>query len=214
MQNYTSWSRDPLEPISQEALHLPAIVWENLPVWRKQWPEIWYVRLRGELYVFRSPTRGDAIQHDMTWMSSPVMAADSLVNECLLYPSELSNDMSMTDVNGLAEAIWKAAGFRDPTSLYDKVVEYQELIQTDPNQANVIIIVKAFPRLTPDEINEMQPDQLAYHIALARAILGLEDLKPRPEVAKKRAQELRKQPRKATFDWKEDLRDYQAFERP
>lgn len=208
----------PLEPLP-EVPKLPAAVWERLTEWRKQWSEIWYVRIGEEHYVYRAPTRDDCIQHDLNSGTMPARAVDTFVQSCLLYPEVLPDDLDFTVMEGLYNVIWETSGARDPAEFENKLAVFDNLVRS-PGQENLLLILKAFPGLLPDEVNSWQHEKIIYHVALARTLLGLEPMKP-PEMSdeeKKRARaqaraEAQSQAQSGGFDWSQDLQEWQAFER-
>jgi len=165
----------PLDPTS-DGPRVPATVLEQLPKWREQWDEIWYVQIHNKHYVYRSPTRREAIEHDMNVMSVPELGMDSFVSKCILYPEDLPEDMTLADLQGLYESIWRASGFKDTEAFELRVAEFDNALRS-PDQENILMMMKAFPGLLPDTINSWQPEKIIYHVALARIMLGMEPLK-------------------------------------
>lgn len=219
-----SWSSHPLDPVP-EIQRLPQRVWENLTRWRKKWSEIWFVYVDGRPYVFRSPTRGEAIRHDMNAMVAPAQADDSFVHDCLLHPTELPDKMSLVSFDVLHRAIWKASGYRDNEVFLERLAQLEQFIGS-PDQVYVMILVKAFPGLLPDTINSWQPEKLLYHLALAKAILEL----PPEQPGKKRRRRMphdqmpdgmphgpeptsaaAPRPPREPLDWEAERAEYDAF---
>jgi hypothetical protein len=199
---------------SNVGLRLPAKVLEQIPVWRKQWSELWLVKVGDKDYAFRSPTREDAIQHDLNMPSAPALAVDQFVKDCLLYPKELPEKMPMSEFTSLYQAIWAASGFRDSRVFEDKLALFDRVARA-PEQENLLLLLRTFPGLLPDDVNGWQPEKLIYHIALARVLQGVEPIKekkPKPGQAQAPATPT-EAPKKGTFSWDEDLKDYKAFER-
>lgn len=213
------WLRHPLEPSSE--IDVPGKILEQLPKWRKSWDEIWYVHLSGENYVWRSPTRRDAIEYDLNRQSTLATAIDQLLKACLLHPEVMADDMSATDFLQLHELIWTVSGYRDAEFFVEKLYDFEQIVRSG-DQVNILLLLRAFPGLLPDEINSWQPEKLVYHVALARAMLGIEplvvkqakrggpqrDVPDSPEVAQAPPME----GPKPAFDWEKDLKEQQVFE--
>lgn len=215
-------ARHPLEPVP-EVPKLPEKIWEKLTAWRREWSEIWYLRLGGRYYVYRSPTRQDAINHDLNARTMPARAIDDFVGRCLLYPEQMPANMPLPDLNTLYRAIWESSGFHDPEAFFSKLLLFDGVVRS-AEQENVLLLLKAFPGLLPDTINSWQPEKIIYHIALARYMLGAEPIKepkkkrppnsPPPSVEVSRVgQQLGTQTPGAAFDWEEDLKEMEAFRR-
>lgn len=213
MSGLPGWLRHPLEPVPEVPM-LPMKVWERLTEWRRKWNELWYVKVGGRHYVYRSPTRQDCIDHDGNFGTMPVRAIDDFVSRCMLYPEDLPGDLPSTEMEILYETIWSSSGFRDAEVFNHKVALFDNLVRS-PDQENILLMMKAFPGLLPDQINSWQPEKIIYHIALARVLLGLEPMKM-PEEERKRTRipvpEPSDKPRQ-DFDWEQDLKEWQAFER-
>lgn len=214
----------PLEPVVEQ-LKLPQRVLDRLPAWRAKWLELWMVRISGRCYVFRSPTRGEALIHDANAATCPASAADRFVNDCVLEPEKLPDTMSLAEFEKLYQAIWAASGFRDESTFVDRLKTFEELV-ANPSHEFILVLTKAFPGLRPDEINSWQPDKIAYHVAIAKALLGIPPMKakkprsappgspqapPSPQNASVPRQPKPKEGR--TFDWNKDLTEWEAFER-
>lgn len=206
------WLRHPLEP-TPEAPKLPPKIWERLTEWRRTWSELWYLCVRGRHYVYRSPTRQDCIEHDLSIKTMPARAIDDFVGRCMLYPEKLPEDLPATDIEVLYEAIWGSSGFRDSEAFDTKLALFDNVVRS-PEQENLLLLMKAFPGLLPDIINSWQPEKIIYHIALARVMLGAPPMKP-PGNVKRTIQNLTAPPERTRkpFDWHKDLDEWQAFER-
>lgn len=202
-----------------DGLHLPDKVLKQIPVWRKQWSELWFVRLGDKPYVYRSPTRDDTIQYDLNVHSNPAMAADQFVKECLLHPEALPDSMALGEFQELYELIWATSG-RDPRAFEDKLALFDEVVRA-PWQENLVLLLKSFPGLLPDTVNRWQPEKIIYHIALARVIQGMEPIKRKAsrqkpaEPGEPNSPPTPAAPReRRSFDWEKDKQEHEAFMRP
>jgi len=218
------WMTHPLEPVVEQ-LKLPQRVLDHLSAWRAQWLELWMVRISGRCYVFRSPTRGEALIHDANAASSPAVAADRFVHDCVLEPEKLPDKMSLAEFDQLYRAIWAASGFRDESAFVERLRSFEELVAA-PAHEFILVLTKAFPGLRPDEINSWQPDKIAYHVAIAKALLGIPPMKEKktkaappgnPQTPPSPQNASVPQPPKPkdgrAFDWNKDLTEWEAFER-
>jgi hypothetical protein len=212
MLGLPGWLRHPLEPVP-EAPKLPPRIWERLTEWRKTWSELWYLCVRDKHYVFRSPTRQDCIEHDLSIRTMPARAVDAFVSGCILYPDQLPADLPATDIEVLYEAIWSSSGFRDPEAFDSKLALFDNVVRS-PEQENLLLMMRAFPGLLPDVINSWQPEKIIYHIALARVMLGAPPMK-QPDRPSRNVQTPTAPPERTQkpFDWNKDLQEWKAFER-
>lgn len=160
--------RHPLGPASA----VPGNILAKVPVWRTQWRELWYARLSFGHVVYRNPTRGDVVEHNMNMQLAPYQAIDHFVHTCLLYPEGLPDSMTMGEFMGLYRAMWETSGFGDPETFEERLSEVEDVVNS-PDYENILILLEAFPALLPEQINAWQSEQLALHIALARTKLGL-----------------------------------------
>jgi hypothetical protein len=220
MEGVPGWLRHPLEPRS-EIDKVPGEILNRLPEWRRSWDEIWYVRLGGNDYVWRSPTRKDAIEYDLTSQTTAASAIDQLLKTCVLWPEELSGEMSANDFLTLHDLVWQTSGYRDLEFFNDKLAQYEQIVRSG-DHVNILLLIKAFNGLLPDVINTWQPEKIIYHVAIARALLDVEPL----QVKRKRRRQPSDQsppsaptpeppaqgPRKP-YNWEDDLKEWDAFER-
>jgi hypothetical protein len=213
MDGSAGWVRHPLDPVPR-GQRLPEAITKRLAEWRATWEELWYLNLGGKHYVLRTPTRRDAIEHDMNAQSNPARAVDRFVSQCVLYPAELPSDMRLEYFNTIYDVLWDVSSFKDPDGFTDRLLEFQEVAYA-PDQEHLVNLVRAF-QVLPDEINSWQPNKLMYHMMLARRVLGLEPLK---DTRKRRPKQPAQQPppqapdKPKTFDWNKDLEEWRAFER-
>ena len=217
------WMYHPLEPVP-DRLRLPKRVLDNLPAWRAKWLELWTVDVAGRIFVFRSPTRTEALVHDANFVASPAATADRFVSDCLLEPEKLPDDLPLEQFDLLYRAIWVASGFRDEAIFVERLKVFDSLVAS-PAHEYILILLRAFPGLRPDEINSWQPDKITYHLAVAKALLVVPPTKerrprgptptlpqssqPKPEQPASPAQP---QAAKKTFDWEKDLAEWRAFD--
>lgn len=202
----------PLEPAAA-SYRIPQKILKRVPEWHRLWAEIWWVQIEDVDYVFRSPTRGDAVEHDLDMLSSPVGAQDAFVKKCLLMPDDLDEDMSLEAFLRLYKVIWDVSGLRNPEILEEKLYYYEQAVNS-PDQSYILLLMKAFQgRLIPDDIKDWQPEKILYHAAIARTILGLDPLKPPPQKAPGGpvAPPPRPQPKQQYFDWVKDKQAHEDF---
>lgn len=221
MEGVPGWLRHPLEP-SSEIEEVPGEILNRLPEWRRSWDEIWYVRLGGTDYVWRSPTRKDAIEYDLTSQSTIASAIDQLLKACVLWPEALSDSMLASEFLTLHDLVWQTSGYRNPEFFNDKLAQYEQIVRSG-DHVNILLLLKAFDGLMPDVINTWQPEKLIYHVAIARALLDVEPL----QVKRKRRRQPSDQPPQGApptpeppargprkpYDWEQDLKEWDAFER-
>jgi hypothetical protein len=226
MQDTAGWTRHPLEPAQKT--DLPEEVLEGLPGWRRQWDEIWYIEISGRNYVFRAPTRGEAIKHDQNLVHSPGFAAKEFVDVCLLHPESMPEEVMLSEFDGLYKAVWVASGFKDQEVFQQRLDTFLSIVYSPDHQV-ITALLLAFPWLSVDEINTWQPEKITYHLALARFLLesrAPEGVGPPPEAmargvkppyhnAPPPEQDIGASDfsKGGFFDWNSDLREQQAFDR-
>jgi hypothetical protein len=218
MNGVPGWLRHPLEPRS-EIDEVPGEILNLLPEWRRSWDEIWYVRLGGNHYVWRSPTRKDAIEYDLNSQTTVASAVDQLLKACVLWPEELDGDMPANIFLTLHELVWQTSGYRDAEFFNEKLAQYEQIVRSG-DHVNILLLIKAFQgRLLPDKINTWQPEKLIYHVAIARALLDVEPLKVKKAKRQRQPDQTPQaqppQPRgpRPAYDWEKDLKEWDAFER-
>jgi hypothetical protein len=204
MPDASGFGQHPLDPIP-DVRRLPSKVLDKLSDWRKSWSEIWWIKVAGKHYVFRSPTRGEALEHDHNLASSPGQAQDRLVSDCLLHPESLPDDMPAQEWFQIYKAVWIASGWKDVGTFVRRMIEAEDLVYSDEHQ-HILLLLKAFQGLLPDVINSWQPEKLAYHIALAKALTGQPPTPPGQRAKFMPPEEKVPQPRvrQGTFDWEKD----------
>lgn len=164
-----------MEPLAEQPAGAPRVppgILQRVPEWRRKWTELWGMEIAGDFYAFRSPTRGEAIGHEADMALSEPLAVDILVHTCLLSPTQLADSMPWRVVTCLYNAIWRVSGFGDSDAFQSKLSLFDAGVRS-PDSQYILLLLKTFPGLLPKEINEWQPDELVYHIALAKALNGI-----------------------------------------
>jgi len=161
-----------MEPSAEQpagAPHIPPDIIRKVPGWRRKWTELWGVEVAGNFYAFRSPTRGEAIRHEANRAMSEPLAIDIVVHACLLSPERLDDSTPWRTVACLYNTIWRVSGFGDSDAFQSKLSSFDVGVRS-PDSQYILLLLKTFPGLLPKQINEWQPDELVYHIALAKAL--------------------------------------------
>ena len=151
--------------------------------WKRKYRDIFYFKIGNNLYIFRTLTKGEYFNFISTQHSINVDMGEHILKECLLYPEfENMDDCLAGEIDYILKSIIGVSGFANEDKLLKDIESERNKINILDTQI-VLLICKAFPQLTPDNIDQLNYYQLLRYLALAEAILDTKLVieKPKPE---------------------------------
>ncbi len=141
----------------------------------KTWSDLYCLTTKSGFIIVRPLTRREFITVMDLQDYMQTMVDDFVFNTCVLYP-ELSRDdkdnMLAGTVSGVIDSILALSGFASPEGLSKLLDENRSTMGLADSQI-IVAICKAFPHITPEEINKFNIQKITYYLALAEQILGI-----------------------------------------
>jgi hypothetical protein len=153
--------------------------------WKREYGNVYFVRVGKEAYVYRALSRSD---HALLIRAQGYLKfdlEDAVLKECLLEPrfnkDEFDNKLA-GEVEDLVKKISESSGFSEMERVEKDLENNRSSLGSLENQI-VILICKAFPHLTLEDIDNFTYDELVRHLVIAEAILDvkLNIEKPKPQ---------------------------------
>jgi hypothetical protein len=150
--------------------------------WKQKYKSVFYQVIAGHEFIYRLLTKGEYLALYFIQFHISEKAEDMLLEKCLLYPrleKEQFDNMSAGIVATLVEKILSMSGFSDLEKIKDDLEKERNNLQLLDNQI-VLMICKAFPHITPSDIDNFDYPTIIHYVTLAEAILNtkLEISKP------------------------------------
>ena len=140
--------------------------------WKEKYRNIYYLKIRGNEYIFRLLTRNEFSALCFSQDHFSGSAEDTLLRKCVLYPQmNIWDDMLAGEVECVFRSVLKASGFGDMEDVKKHLDKEREAIKLLDNQF-VVVICKAFPHITPSEIENFDYPTIIHYVALAEEIIG------------------------------------------
>lgn len=160
--------------------------------WKMAYGKIYRCRIDDDLIYFRAPTYNEystyresvRVEGDERPPFSLPQAEEALVSSVVLNKQEEWVDsLSIPQMSAMISAIEKIADFR--TSMFEpKYAKHREdKMEIEPLYPIIVLIVRAFPGITPDDVKNWNSEKLLRHLVMAEDILGW-DLKTGPRTGK------------------------------
>lgn len=147
---------------------------ESLLEWKSKYRNVYYFKVGNNEYILRLLSKSEYLALYFVQAHVSSEAEDLLLTKCVLFP-ELSrkdiNEMYAGEAAVLIEKILKLSGFSTIETIGNDLAKEREKIQLLDNQI-ILIICKAFPHLTPFDIDRLDYPTILNHIALAEELLG------------------------------------------
>lgn len=143
--------------------------------WKKQYDNIYYLKTRSSIYIFRALSRGE---YDILLKSSEIIQrdiGDLLLEWCLLYPGfdeKIFDDKLAGEVDILTGHIMRKSGFAEIDLFFEDIKKHRESLNNLENQI-IILICKAFPHLTPSDISNLTYEQILRYLVISESILDV-----------------------------------------
>ena len=143
---------------------------------KKKHPHIYCVKCKEEYYIFRLLSRKEynTVLELQTYI--PGTEEDFIFKTCMLHPTFKQteiNNLYAGIVTGISQMIVELSGFSSSDALMAALNENRSIMELADSQITTVLC-KAFPYLTPEMINEFDIQNIAYHLALAEQILGVQ----------------------------------------
>jgi len=141
--------------------------------WKCKYDSIFYIKIGDNIYVYRILTRGEYYNILSLQSNGYGDISDTLLKLCLLYPKydKTVFDLILAgEIDLLIKKIISSSGFSEGESLLKDIEIARSKINVLDNQI-VLLICKAFPQLTPKDINNLNYHDLINYLTLAEAIL-------------------------------------------
>ena len=160
---------------------LPETLISSLPAFRAKYGSIYLLDITSlsetsvtpSCAVIRPMTRREfyGLQNDQQF--NPLTIQDKMVRACLLWPTLEDLDDCLGGISDyILRATVKITGFTEENDLIDGVNEGREYSMT-LDAAITMFICKAFPKYTPDDIENMTLEKQMRNVAMAEQILGI-----------------------------------------
>ena len=148
---------------------------EKIFSWRDEYGDVFCIEIGKNRYIFRALLRDEYLKirdlqdHGFTDIS------DILLRMCLLYPEydkqKLDNRLA-GEIDYIVKYIIKLSGFSKTDGILEDIEEERRKIESLDNQI-LLLICKAFPHLTPKDLDKMNYNSILRYLALAEAILDV-----------------------------------------
>ena len=142
--------------------------------WKNQYGNIYYEKIGSHEYIFRLLTKKEYLSLYFIQFHISEKAEDILLEKCVLYPmnrpENYFDNLLAGEVATLVEKILSLSGFASFENIKSDLDKEREKINLLDNQI-VLMICKAFPHITPSDIDNFDYQTILHHITLAEALL-------------------------------------------
>ena len=142
--------------------------------WKKKYGNIYYQKVGDHEYIFRLLTKGEYLSLYFIQFHISNEAEDILLEKCVLYP-EINKEhldlLTAGEVGTLIDRILSLSGFSNLDNIKADLDKERETIKLLDNQI-VLIICKAFPHITPSDIDNFDYPTILHYVTLAEELLG------------------------------------------
>ena len=143
--------------------------------WKQKYKVIYFIEIDNNSYIYRLLTRGEYFNLLSLQKIDSKIADDILLEMCLLHPEykkDVIDSRLAGEIDFVIQSIVRSSGFSNGDDLLKDIDVQRNSISMLDNQI-VLTICKAFPQLTPDDIDKLNYNQLLHYLALAEEILGV-----------------------------------------
>jgi hypothetical protein len=157
---------------------------QNVLPWKKKYGSIYYVKIDEREYVFRVLSRGEYLSLLIIQDKFKIDIGDLILKECLVYPKfnkSTFDKRKAGEIDGLIACISDKSGFSKTDQILQDLEGSRAKIGTLDSQI-IVLICKAFPHLTLQEINNLTYEDMIQYVSVSEEILGakLNIEKPKP----------------------------------
>jgi len=148
---------------------------EEIFLWKDRYGDVFYAEFGKNRYIFRILLRSEYLkirdlqEHGLTDIS------DILLKMCLLYPKydkEELDDRLAGEIDCVVRHIIELSGFSKTDGMLGDLEVERKKIESLDNQI-LLLICKAFPHLTPKDLDKMNYNSILRYLTLAEAILDV-----------------------------------------
>jgi len=139
-----------------------------------KWPNLFGLETLDGFFVFRPATKGEFSDLSRISQSLGEEVEDELFDICVVYPvltDDEKGKLYAGTVTAVANNVATISGFGDEEVFLSLLEESRTSMKMADNQM-MIVILKAFPYLTFEDINKLDVKQFTYRLALAEEITG------------------------------------------
>lgn len=141
---------------------------------RQEWPNLFIIETIDGYIIFRPTTKGEFSEFSGLFQSLGDPVEDIIFKNCVVYP-ELSEEdigeLHAGTVTTVANGIIAVSGFGDEEMFLGMLEKSREEMSLVDNQI-LAVLLKAFPYLTIEDINNLDIQKYTYMLALAETMLG------------------------------------------
>jgi len=148
---------------------------DDILLWKRKYRNIFYINIKGNIYIFRVLTKREYFTIFELQKHRSINADIPLLKTCLLYPSYDENILSNRlagEVESIVKYISDLSGFSKTDEMLSDIEKGREEINLLDNQI-LLLICKAFPHLTLEQIDAMDYNTLLKYLVLAESILDI-----------------------------------------
>lgn len=148
---------------------------EEIFLWKDRYGDVFYVEIGKNKYIFRILLRGEYLKIRDLQDHGLMDISDVLLGMCLLYPKydkrEFDNRLA-GEIDYVVRNIIELSGFSKTDGMLEDIEEERRKIESLDNQI-LLLICKAFPHLTPQDLDKMNYNSILRYLTLAEAILDV-----------------------------------------
>ena len=140
---------------------------------KKKWKNIFLIKTRDGEFIFRALTRKEYLETVDMYPLLGEASEDIVFEKCVLYPEvEDTEKLYAGTITVVVDSIIDISGFSEPDVFMSLLEENRKTMELADSQM-IVVLLKAFPHLTLESINNLDIQQLTYYLALAEQVLGV-----------------------------------------
>lgn len=142
--------------------------------WKSKYRNVYYLNVRGKEYIFRLLTKGEYISIYFLQSHLGAHSEDVILLKCILFPDitvEKMDNLNAGEIDSILGNILKLSGFSNFENIKQDLDTERGKVGILDSQI-VVLICKAFPRITPSDIEQFDYPTILYHVALAEELLS------------------------------------------
>ena len=140
---------------------------------KKKWNNIFLIKTRDGEFIFRTLTRKEYLEIVDLYPLLGESSEDTVFEQCVLYPKvDDIEKLYAGTVTVVVDSIIDISGFSEPDVFMGLLESNRKIMELADSQM-IVVLLKAFPHLTLESINNLDIQQLTYYLALAEQVLGV-----------------------------------------
>ena len=140
---------------------------------KKEYNNIFLLNTMDGFFIFRPLTRAEYLDIVDLYNLEGEHAEDAIFERCVVWPDFSIEELYAGTVSVIANNIMNMSGFSDPDTFLGLLNASRESMELADSQM-MVMLLKAFPGLTLEQINNLDIQQLTHRLALAEQILGIQ----------------------------------------